>query len=275
MASAVFRQLHQELRMTSSLLKAALLALGLASTPALGQSLVILDPARDDKGPGTYVYPADPVHVAGAFDLIRFEMTPGDDYVDFAVTVAADISNPWRLPHGFSLQFPIVFIAAAEVGHQEAVPGMNVSFDMLGWDKAILMSPQEPSFVRREIGRKAPDLADSLVVPSRIRAEGRTITARVPRSALPDADPGEWAVQVVMQRNDGYAASGSLMMTAVNESEGQHRFGGGRDGDCDPHVIDMLAPEGQDQYAALKDHACGPDGEPERMAVLPMILPGS
>ena len=49
----------------------------------------------------------------------------------------------------------------------------------------------------------------------------------------------------------------------------------GRDGDCDPHVIDMLAPEGQDQNVLLKDHACGPDGEPERMAVLPMILPGS
>jgi carbohydrate-binding DOMON domain-containing protein len=262
--------------MPTSPLKAALLALGLASSmPALGQSLVILDPAGDDKGPGTYVYPADPVHAPGSFDLTRFEMTPGDDHVDFAVTVAADISNPWRLAYGFSLQFPIVFIAAAEVGHQEAIPGMNVSFDMLGWDKAVLMSPQEPSFVRREIGSKAPGLADALVVPSRIRAEGRTITARVPRSALPDADPGEWAVQVVMQRNDGFAAGGSLMMTAVNEFQGQHRFGGGRDDDCDPHVIDILTPEGQDQYAALKDYACGPDGAPGRLAVLPMILPGS
>lgn len=48
-----------------------------------------------------------------------------------------------------------------------------------------------------------------------------------------------------------------------------------RDGDCDPHVIGMLMPEGQDQYAVLKDYACGPDGEAERLAVLPMILPGS
>jgi carbohydrate-binding DOMON domain-containing protein len=255
---------------------AALLALCLAaSSPALAQSLVIVDPAGDDKGPGTYVYPADPVHVAGAFDLTRFEMTPGEDHVEFAVTVASDITNPWRLAYGFSLQFPIVFIAAAEEGHQEAIPGMNVSFDMLGWDKAVLMSPQEPSFIRREIGSKAPALADALVVPSRIRAEGRTITARVPRSALPAADPAEWAVQVVMQRNDGFAPGGSLMMTAVNEFEGQHRFGGGRDGDCDPHVIDILTPEGQDQFAVLKDYACGPDGEPGRMAVLPMILPGS
>ncbi len=261
--------------MHSSLLTAVFLAVGLAlSAPATGQSLVIVDPKGDDKGPGTYVYPADAVHAPGAFDLTRFEMTPGDEYVDFAVTVAVDITNPWKSAYGFSLQFPIVFVAAAEEGHQEGIPGLNVSFDLLGWDKAILISPHEPSRVRREIGSNAPELQDALVVPSRIRAEGRTITARVPRSALPDSDPGEWAVQVVMQRNEGFPSSGRLLMTAVNESEGLHRFGGGRDDDCDPHVIDILMPEGQDQYAVLKDYACGPDGEPERLAVLPMILPG-
>lgn len=262
--------------MHASLTTAAVLAFGLTvSTPVLAQSLVILDTVRDDKGPGTYVYPSDPVYVPGSFDLTRFEMTPGDDYVDFAVTVAADISNPWRLSYGFSLQFPIVFIAAGEEGLQEGLPGMNVSFDFLGWDKAILMSPQEPSRVRREIGSHAADLADALIVPSRIRAEGRTITARVPRSALPDSDPGEWAVQVAMQRNEGFPSSGSLLMTAVNEFEGQHRFGGGRDDACDPHVIDILTPDDQDQYALLKDYACTPDGEAERLAVLPMILPGA
>lgn len=262
--------------MNLSLMNAGLLfvCLGLSS-PALAQSLVILDPARDDKGPGTYVYPSDPIYVPGAFDLIRFEMTPGDDYVDFAVTVAAEISNPWRLSYGFSLQFPIVFIAAGEEGIQEGLPGMNVSFDFLGWDRAILMSPQEPSRVRREIGSQAPELEQVLVVPSRIRAEGRTITARVPRSALPGSDPAEWAVQVVMQRNEGFPSGGSLLMTAVNEFEGQHRFGGGRDDDCDPHVIDILTHHDQDQFALLTDHACGPDGEAERPAVLPMLLPGA
>lgn len=262
--------------MHSSLMTTALLAIGMTlSSPAMAQSLVILDPSGDDKGPGTYVYPMDPIYVPGSFDLTRFEMTPGDDYVDFAITVGADISNPWRLSYGFSLQFPIVFIAAGEEGLQEGLPGMNVSFDFLGWDRAVLMSPQEPSRVRREIGSSAPELADALVVPSRIRAGGRTITARVPRSELPESDPGEWAIQVVMQRNEGFPSGGSLLMTVVNEFEGQHRFGGGRDDDCDPHVLDILTPEGEDQYAVLKDHVCGPDGSPERLAVLPMIFPGA
>lgn len=262
--------------MKLSLMKTALLALSLgASAPAVAQSLVILDPAGDDRGPGTYVYPSDPIYGPGGFDLVRFEMTPGDDYVDFAVTVAGDISNPWRLPYGFSLQFPIVFIAAGEEGLQEGLPGLNVSFDFMGWDKAILMSPQEPARIRREIAGNAPELSDAIVVPSRIRAAGRTITARVPRSELPGSDPGEWAVQVLMQRNEGFPSGGSLLMSAVNELEGQHRFGGGRDDDCDPHVIDMLTPEGQDQFTLLEDYVCGPNGVPARLAVVPMILPGA
>lgn len=250
-------------------------ALGLAcSAPAMAQSLVILDATGDDRGPGTYLYPLDPVYIPGSFDLTRFEMKIGDDYVDFAVTVNADLTNPWRQPHGFSLQFPIVFIGAAEEGLQDGLPGMNASFDFLGWDRAVLMSPLEASRVRREMESKAADIAHALVIPDRTSAEGRTITARVPRSELPATDPEQWAVQVVMQHNDGFASGGRLLMSAVNELQGQHRFGGGRDDDCDPNVIDMLTPQGQDQYALLRDYSCGPDNAPERLVVLPMILPG-
>ena len=32
-----------------------------------------------------------------------------------------------------------------------------------------------------------------------------------------------------------------LLTRKVNEYEGQHRFGGGNDSDCDPHVTDLLA----------------------------------
>jgi hypothetical protein len=50
----------------------------------------------------------------------------------------------------------------------------------------------------------------------------------------------------------------------VNENRGEHRFGGGRDDNCDPHVIDILAPN---QHDVLKTYKCGQPAE------LPMIYP--
>ena len=50
----------------------------------------------------------------------------------------------------------------------------------------------------------------------------------------------------------------------VNEFEGQHRFGGGTDYDCDPHVMDILGDHGQLAYE------CEDDGTSVKMAVLKM-----
>ena len=63
----------------------------------------------------------------------------------------------------------------------------------------------------------------------------------------------------------------------VNEYEGQHRFGGGTDTDCDPHAIDTLAGSGtgaadeaQAQHDMLK-YECNPDGSAKTGAVLKMV----
>jgi hypothetical protein len=63
----------------------------------------------------------------------------------------------------------------------------------------------------------------------------------VPRSAFGDSDPARWGVQAVMQSNEGYPAGHEILTRLVNEFEGPHRFGGGRDGSCDPHIMDILA----------------------------------
>ena len=47
-----------------------------------------------------------------------------------------------------------------------------------------------------------------------------------------------------MQSNEGFPDGKDLLTRKVNEYEGQHRFGGGTDSDCDPHVIDILAGNG-------------------------------
>jgi hypothetical protein len=63
----------------------------------------------------------------------------------------------------------------------------------------------------------------------------------------------------------------------VNEYEGQHRFGGGNDGECDPHVIDTLAGNGKGDASEVKaqhemlKYKCGAEGSSEAKATLTMV----
>ena len=80
-----------------------------------------------------------------------------------------------------------------------------------------------------------------------------------------------------MQSNEGFPAGNDLLTRKVNEYEGQHRFGGGNDGDCDPHVIDMLAGSGKGDASEAKaqhdmlKYECGADGTSKTKATLTMV----
>ena len=90
-------------------------------------------------------------------------------------------------------------------------------------------------------------------------------------------DPAKWGFQVVMQSNEGFPDKADLLTRKVNEFEGQHRFGGGNDGDCDPHVMDCLAGKGTgdkselDAQHKMLAYECNPDGTSKKMATLSMI----
>jgi len=82
---------------------------------------------------------------------------------------------------------------------------------------------------------------------------------------LGEGDPATWGYQVIMQSNEGFPAGTDLLTRKVNEFEGQHRFGGGTDYDCDPHVMDILG-----DHAWLK-YECNDDGSAKKLAVLEMV----
>ncbi len=69
---------------------------------------------------------------------------------------------------------------------------------------------------------------------------------------LGGGDPASWGYQVVMQSNEGFPDKADLLTRKVNEFEGQHRFGGGTDYDCDPHVMDILAGAGTGDASEAK-----------------------
>ena len=257
------------------------LAVGFAlAGAAQAEGVKFMDPTGDDKGPGGYVYPTDGVYTAGSFDLVEFEVTGGDN-PDFKVTVNDRLADPWGMGVGFATQMVFIFIdkdGEAGKGHTKSLPGLNVEFAPdSGWEKVIILSPQPASRVNAEVKAKAADLAADIVIPRRTTGTGKTISAKVKLEDLGGGDPSKWGYQVVMQSNEGFPDKSDLLSRKVNEFEGQHRFGGGNDADCDPHVIDLLAGKGagtpdevQAQYDMLA-HECGPEGESVKPATLSVI----
>ena len=266
-----------------------ILALGLlafVSGPAIaGPPLATIsfkDPVGDDHGPGGYTYPTDEAYTPGSFDLTDFSVTRKGDRVTFDVAVNAPLKDPWGLRSGFSLQMVFIFIQTDNrqgKGFFETVPGLNVKFDESdAWDKLVILSPQPAARIEAEIEQRvARDLQSSIIVPDRAKGAGHTISASVDLAQLGGGDPAKWGYQVVIQSNEGFPENRDLLTRKVNEVAIQHRFGGGNDDDCDPHVIDLLAgkatgaaDEVKSQHEMLK-YVCNPDGSTKKMAVLKMI----
>jgi carbohydrate-binding DOMON domain-containing protein len=254
------------------------LAACVAAGAASAAGVTFKDPVGDDKGPGTYTYPTDGVYTAGSFDLIEFSVSEGDN-PDFKVTVNDRLADPWGMGGGFATQMVFIFIDKdAGKGHTKSLPGLNVDFAQdSAWDKVIILSPQPASRVGAEVKAKAADLAADIVIPRRTVGSGKSISAKVKLDELGGGDPATWGYQVVVQSNEGFPDKSDLLSRKVNEFEGQHRFGGGNDADCDPHVMDILAPkaegapgEAQAQYDMLK-YECGADGSSVKRATLSVV----
>jgi carbohydrate-binding DOMON domain-containing protein len=247
-------------------------ALWLAGAAFAQSGVSFKDPANDDNGPGTYTYPTDQVYKRGSFDMTGFDVKVSGKKVDFGVTFASPLEDPWRMGGGFSLQMVLVFIDTKEGGFKEGVPGTNVTFaDGNEWDYLVILSPQPPGTVKNEVDAKMPAATKAnVIVPTRVKGAGRTLSATVDLDQLGGGDPSQWGYQVLVQSNEGFPDKADLLTRKVNEYEGQHRFGGGTDSDCDPHAMDVLADDAEGQKMMLK-YECNPDGSAKQGAVLKMV----
>jgi len=226
----------------------------LMCTALFAGSVVFTDPKGDDNGPGEYIYPTDGVYSTGSFDLTEFEVEAKGKKAKFSVTMASSLDDPWGMDVGFAVQMIIIFIDTTPgQGHVEGLPGLNIQFDKdSAWDKVVILSPQKKSRVMSEAKIKAADVIDDIVVPTLTKGKGKTISGSVKLEELGEGDPATWGYQVVVQSNEGFPAKTDLLTRKVNEFEGQHRFGGGNDGDCDPHVMDILAGKGEGADSEIK-----------------------
>jgi carbohydrate-binding DOMON domain-containing protein len=265
-----------------TVLFAVVLALCLVS--AAGAQVVLKDPVGDDNGPGAYTYPTDQVYTSGSFDLVELKVTPKGKNVDFDVTVNAKLDDPWRMGVGFAVQMVFIHIDVDHKegsGFTEGLPGTNVQFAAAdAWDYCVVLSPQSSSRVKQEASTKAAAMQKAILVPLRTKGAVRTISGSVKLEELGGGDPATWGYQVIMQSNEGFPDKADLLTRKVNEFEGQHRFGGGTDFDCDPHVMDILAGKAMGEAGeAAAQHAmlayeCEASGNSVKKATLTMVRPG-
>ena len=249
----------------------------LVSAAVFAGDIEFKDPKGDDHGPGGYVYPTDGVYSPGSFDLTKLSVRESGSKIKFSASVNAKLDDPWGMGGGFATQMIFIFIdTTPSAGHAKGLPGLNVNFgENDAWDKVVILSPQKRSRVISEAKIKAANVLGDIIVPSVTKGKGKTISGSVKAADLGGGDPASWGYQVLVQSNEGFPAKSDLLTRKVNEFEGQHRFGGGNDGDCDPHVMDLLAGKGEGSASEVKGqhdmlaHTC--DAGSEKQALLKMI----
>jgi len=237
--------MRRTLLAVAALIVTALIAAGsggLVGRAALAEPLVVLemdDPAGDDYGPGTYVYPTHKAFVPGLFDLTHFKVSHDAEYVYFDATFR-EVTNPWNAPEGFSHQLINIYIDTTPgAGRTDTLrKGALVAFERrhawdlfikaLGWGGCRVFTAQDTA--------EARGISDGL--SANVLADGKTVRIAVPKAII--GEPGKgWGYYVLVGSQDAF---GDDDFRPVMEKAGSWTFGGGTDLDIDPNVIDMLAP---------------------------------
>jgi alpha-amylase/alpha-mannosidase (GH57 family) len=215
------------------------------------------DPAGDDHGPGTYVYPLNKVFAPeGIFDLVRYAVYDAGDSWQFALEFTA-LPNPWGGPHGFSHPLVLLFLDVAEGGSSELHPeaeAVKVSFDPdHPWDYFIRVAGW-PAYGRH---LWTPEAGPELVSVTSDPKRGRIIVT-VPKNLLPEVRGFHY---VLVASQDGYAKD---YVRPIGAQPGEWAGGGNPDPLWAPLIYDYLAPEGTSQEEVLSSY----DPAAKRLAVL-------
>jgi hypothetical protein len=224
------------------------------------------DPAGDDNGPGSYVYPTCSCFNPGAFDLTALDVyTDGDDVL-FVARIAGDVLNPFGGDQ-ISLQRLNVYLGTAAGAAQPGLPGTNMN-TAAPWQVAVVGDGRfDQAGVYAPDGIKVAD-AGLLAVP-----QTHQIAIVVPRSALGGLDPATALYGTAMLGNAekdegiGYVRPVYSFDYWNNPPAGREwvkafRFGGGagefddslpsRDTDTrDPNALDVIVGPGQSQGQVL------------------------
>ncbi|NLF97240.1 MAG: hypothetical protein GX569_10905 [Candidatus Riflebacteria bacterium] len=244
----------------------------------------ITDNVGDDKGPGYYQYPLDKRLRRGTFDLKRFTVYEEGGVVVFEIQMRNYIMRDWpdtrnTEEQGFVANMWDIYIdidGRENSGYKEALIGRDLLFaGNMGWEKMIMITPLSEIDVFNILREKTDDLelrnrlAD-IVYPDYIRVQRDKIIVKIARSKLPGISERA-GYQCLAMGYKQIVSPNRLLNRDVRGFPTQDDFGGGHDTYGDPPVMDIIVPEGEDQYQILRDFRSEPYRENIRYASVPFV----
>ncbi len=213
--------------MKSSFLFVALMLNALSSWADPKPLVTITDPAGDDYGAGTLIYPQSSDYQRGDMDILQFRINRDKEGFWFEATFKNPIRDPQNVPIGVGAeslanfarkgfyQFNIdVYVDTDRVkgsGNTFTLPGRQVSIDpSYAWERAVILTPR-PELIRHQLldalteqhpDRTSADIETSvdqaIYFPTRVKIQGRSIFFFVPAGFFSGSEGKDWAVTALV-----------------------------------------------------------------------------
>lgn len=240
----------------------------------------LVDPAGDDLGDGTLIYPEHGEFRRGTFDLRGLEISRDENGFWFVATFGDFIHEMWwtpwgsgdspglkrdhRLPFGFNLDLYIDLDRKAGSGQMFTLPGRKVRIDRrYAWERAIILSPQpmtargrllaklRANFPGRPQGEAEATIDTTMYFAAKKRVHDKSIRFFVPREFVGDTDGQNWAVTAIVTMAAPVEDDDNLgVRQLAAELTPDAPFSSDPDKVPSP-VIDMLLPSAELQYRLL------------------------
>lgn len=215
------------------------------------QSLTWNDPTGDDKGDGTFTYPAG-AYAKGTFDLRDLTVSWTDTEVTFAASVV-------DLPVAGSVAVvPLTDIYVdvnrlSDAGSTSVLThrGPAVIDRDAAWEYAVVLTPRNAA-----VYQSLPGGEQRLLMIKTADVSGNTYSATFPRRTV-RGEPRRWRLTVAAGGAAVASRDEAPTPISVQATADQDSFGGAQGPRLPPRYIDLLAPTDDVQESRIKSYSTG------------------
>jgi hypothetical protein len=261
---------------------ALLLVLAVSHAWAAERFIVKLtDPAGDDFGDGTLVYPANADFARGSFDLRSIEISRDSKGFWFAAEFGDFIREMWwgpggaigrnstrntnhRLPFGFNLDIYIDIDRKPGSGQMFTLPGRKVRIDRrYAWERAVILSPQpmtvrerllaklKANFPGRPAGEAETTIDGTMYFPVKKSIFDKSIRFFVPKEFIGNSDGEDWAITAFVTMAAPIEDDDNLGVRQPTAELTSDAIGYSDSNRVPMPVVDALLPTAEHQYKLL------------------------
>ncbi len=249
-----------------------------------GSWLDLADAVGDDKGPGYYLYPSDKRMRRGTFDIKHFSVYEEGQVVVFEIQMRNYIMREWpdsarSENQGFVANLWDIYIdidGIENAGYKQALPGRDLLFaDNMGWEKVVMVSPLGEYELYDILREKTDELefqnqVDDIIYPDYVKIQRDKVIIKISKLKLPRISEKS-GYQCLAMGYQKIVSPNRLLNRDVRAFASKDDFGGGHDTYGDSPAIDIIVPEGADQYAILREYRSEPYREDISYASVPFV----